>query len=131
MRSYLPRFRPEQALTTAEMLFWVTPSGLAEARARASSGPGGHCADLPIGGSAKDAIALGDGRRSGANTRLPICCRGHETRRHRNTVWLTADLHYTDEHHVRSERALVRFEPLWEFVAGPLSAGTLGSRRTG
>jgi alkaline phosphatase D len=43
----------------------------------------------------------------------------------RNTVWLTADLHYTAAHYYDPERALFRdFAPFWEFVSGPLHAGT-------
>jgi alkaline phosphatase D len=43
----------------------------------------------------------------------------------RNTVWLTADMHYTAAHHYDPSRAVFReFEPFWEFVSGPLHAGT-------
>lgn len=45
----------------------------------------------------------------------------------RNTVWLTADVHYTAAHHYSPERAKTQaFEPFWEFVSGPLHAGTFG-----
>src|SRR5258707_1819619 len=45
----------------------------------------------------------------------------------RNTVWLTADMHYTAAHHYDPNRAVFQeFEPFWEFVSGPLHAGTLG-----
>lgn len=45
----------------------------------------------------------------------------------RNTVWLTGDVHYTAAHHYTSERAAFQdFEPFWEFVSGPLHAGTFG-----
>ncbi|MFO6463794.1 alkaline phosphatase D family protein [Jannaschia sp. KMU-145] len=44
-----------------------------------------------------------------------------------NTVWLTADVHYTAAHHYSPERAQFQdFEPFWEFVSGPLHAGTFG-----
>jgi len=43
----------------------------------------------------------------------------------RNTVWLTADLHYTAAHYFDPNKALFDdFEPFWEFVSGPLHAGT-------
>jgi len=43
----------------------------------------------------------------------------------RNTVWLTADMHYTAAHHYDPNRAVFSdFEPFWEFVSGPLHAGT-------
>jgi alkaline phosphatase D len=45
----------------------------------------------------------------------------------RNTVWLTADMHYTAAHHYDPNRAAFQdFEPFWEFVSGPLNAGTFG-----
>jgi len=45
----------------------------------------------------------------------------------KNTVWLTADVHYTAAHHYSPERAEFQdFEPFWEFVSGPLHAGTFG-----
>ena len=43
----------------------------------------------------------------------------------RNTVWLTADMHYTAAHYYDPNRAVFQdFEPFWEFVSGPLHAGT-------
>lgn len=45
----------------------------------------------------------------------------------RNTVWLTADVHYTAAHYYNPEKAAFQdFEPFWEFVSGPLHAGTFG-----
>lgn len=45
----------------------------------------------------------------------------------RNTVWLTADVHYTAAHEYHPDRAAFQdFEPFWEFVSGPLHAGTFG-----
>ncbi|QOR37313.1 alkaline phosphatase [Billgrantia diversa] len=44
-----------------------------------------------------------------------------------NVVWLTADVHYTAAHHYSPERAgFQEFAPFWEFVSGPLHAGTFG-----
>ena len=43
----------------------------------------------------------------------------------RNTIWLTADLHYTAAHYYDPNRAVFQdFEPFWEFVSGPIHAGT-------
>jgi len=43
----------------------------------------------------------------------------------RNTLWITADLHYTAAHYYDPNRAVFQdFEPFWEFVSGPLHAGT-------
>jgi alkaline phosphatase D len=44
-----------------------------------------------------------------------------------NVVWLTADVHYTAAHHYDPARAAFQdFDPFWEFVTGPLHAGTFG-----
>ena len=43
----------------------------------------------------------------------------------RNTVWITADVHYAAAHYFDPNKAAFQdFEPFWEFVAGPLNAGT-------
>jgi alkaline phosphatase D len=45
----------------------------------------------------------------------------------RNTVWITGDVHYAAAHHYAPERAaFTDFDPFWEFVAGPMHAGTFG-----
>ena len=45
----------------------------------------------------------------------------------RNVVWITADVHYCAAHHYDPVRArFTEFDPFWEFVAGPLNAGTFG-----
>jgi alkaline phosphatase D len=42
-------------------------------------------------------------------------------------VWLTADVHYTAAHYYNPDKAQFQeFDPFWEFVAGPLHAGTFG-----
>jgi alkaline phosphatase D len=42
-----------------------------------------------------------------------------------NTVWITADVHYCAAHHYDPARArFTEFNAFWEFVAGPLNAGT-------
>jgi len=42
-------------------------------------------------------------------------------------VWITADVHYCAAHYYDPSRAAFQdFEPFWEFVAGPLNAGTFG-----
>jgi alkaline phosphatase D len=45
----------------------------------------------------------------------------------RNVIWITADVHYAAAHHYDPSRArFTDFAPFWEFVAGPLHAGTFG-----
>ncbi|GAA6179769.1 alkaline phosphatase [Shimia sp. NS0008-38b] len=44
-----------------------------------------------------------------------------------NTVWFTADVHYTAAHYYNpNEAQFSDFTPFWEFVSGPLHAGTFG-----
>jgi alkaline phosphatase D len=48
-------------------------------------------------------------------------------RRVPNVVWLTADVHYCAAHYYDPNRAAFRnFDGFWEFVAGPLNAGSFG-----
>jgi alkaline phosphatase D len=47
----------------------------------------------------------------------------------RNVVWITGDVHYAAAHHYAPERARFKdFDPFWEFVAGPLHAGTFAAK---
>lgn len=49
---------------------------------------------------------------------------GVKRRRVTGTVWLTADVHSTSAQRYAPDRAAFsHFEPLWEFVTGPLHAG--------
>src|SRR5262249_37067697 len=48
----------------------------------------------------------------------------------RNLVWLTADAHYAAAHYYDPAKAkFTEFDPFWEFIAGPLNAGTFGPGR--
>lgn len=45
----------------------------------------------------------------------------------KNTIWVTADVHYTAAHYYDPNLAQFQdFDPFWEFVSGPLNAGTFG-----
>jgi alkaline phosphatase D len=49
----------------------------------------------------------------------------------RNVVWFTADTHYTAAHFYDPSKArFTSFDPFWEFVSGPLHAGTFGPNQT-
>lgn len=90
-------------------------------------------ADMPVGlnvgdGSLWEAIANGnDGRPLGRELEFARLLRGIKKAKVHNVVWLTADVHYTAAHfyHPRSA-AFKNFLPFWEFVAGPLNAGSFG-----
>src|SRR5262245_61562013 len=82
-------------------------------------------ADLPIGLFSEDAIALGDGPPERREHEIANLLAFIKRAGLRNIVWLTADMHYTAAHHYDPGRAIFQdFEPFWEFVSGPLHAGT-------
>jgi len=96
-------------------------------------------ADMPLG------VNVGDGRTPEGQLRWeavangePGAAKGRELeiaellgsirrRRIHNVLWLTADVHYCAAHYYDPARAAFRdFDPFWEFVAGPLNAGSFG-----
>jgi len=90
-------------------------------------------ADMPIG------IIVRDGKQhfeNGANGDGPVLGREHDIAdvlrfiKHndiKNVVWLTADVHYTAAHFYDPNAAQFQdFKPFWEFVSGPLNAGSFG-----
>ena len=93
--------------------------------------------DMPLG------LVIGDGQQNGApryegwaNGPGGPLGREHELadllsfirgERLRNVVWITADVHYAAAHRYNPAAAVFKnFDPFWEFVAGPLHAGTFG-----
>jgi alkaline phosphatase D len=84
-------------------------------------------ADMPIGVNSEDAIALGDGLPERRECEIADLLSFMKRAGIRNTVWLTADMHYTAAHLYDPNRAVFQdFEPFWEFISGPLHAGTWG-----
>jgi alkaline phosphatase D len=82
-------------------------------------------ADLPIGVVSSDAIALGDGPARGRELEIADLLAFIKHGGVRNTVWLTADMHYTAAHYYDPNAAVFQdFEPFWEFISGPLHAGS-------
>ena len=82
-------------------------------------------ADMPIGLFSEDGIALGDGPPQRREHEIANLLSFMKRAGIRNVVWLTADMHYTAAHHYDPNRAVFQdFEPFWEFVSGPLHAGT-------
>jgi alkaline phosphatase D len=94
--------------------------------------------DMPIGlivGDGKDEVgrlrfenvANGDGPALGRELELARLLSGLKRYGVRNVVWLTADTHYTAAHYYDPAKAqFTDFNPFWEFVSGPLNAGTFG-----
>jgi alkaline phosphatase D len=84
-------------------------------------------ADMPIGVVSEDAIALGDGLPERRECEIADLLSFMRRAGIGNTVWLTADMHYTAAHRYDPNRAVFQdFEPFWEFISGPLHAGTWG-----
>jgi alkaline phosphatase D len=75
-----------------------------------------------------EGAANGDaGAPLGRELEMAELLRFFRRQRVRNVVWITADVHYAAALHYDPERAAFReFDPFWEFVAGPLHAGTFG-----
>lgn len=89
--------------------------------------------DMPIGLIVRDGADFENGANGnpgaplGRELELAELLRFIKDHRIPNVVWLTADVHYTAAHHYQPGRAAFRdFLPFWEFVSGPLNAGTFG-----
>jgi alkaline phosphatase D len=95
-------------------------------------------ADMPLGLEVRDGsdsegrmrydgAANGGGPALGRELELAELLSFLKHKKVRNVVWLTADVHYCAAHHYDPTRAQFQdFDPFWEFVAGPLNAGTFG-----
>jgi alkaline phosphatase D len=84
-------------------------------------------ADMPIGLISEDAIAQGDGDAQGREIEVADLLGFIKRAGIRNIVWVTADMHYTAAHRYDPNAAVFQdFEPFWEFVSGPLHAGSWG-----
>jgi alkaline phosphatase D len=94
-------------------------------------------ADMPIGlqvGDGKnaqgqdiwEAVANGDdGAPSGRELEMARLLRA--IKGVKNVVWITADVHYCAAHYYDPAKAsFTDFSPFWEFVAGPINAGSFG-----
>ncbi|TNY05905.1 alkaline phosphatase, partial [Escherichia coli] len=74
-----------------------------------------------------EAIANGDGPALGRELETARLLTRIRQAGIKNVVWVTADVHYCAAHHYSPERAVYKdFDPFWEFVAGPLNAGSFG-----
>lgn len=88
--------------------------------------------DMPIGlivrdGKNFEAVANGNGPALGRELEIAELLRFIKANRIRNVVWLTADVHYAAAHYYDPGKAkFTQFSPFWEFVAGPMNAGTFG-----
>ncbi len=91
------------------------------------------CSDMPIGLLVRDGkedfenAANGNGPALGRELEIADLLRFIKHQGIKNTVWFTADVHYAASHYYDPNAAVFQdFEPFWEFVSGPLHAGTFG-----
>lgn len=75
-----------------------------------------------------EAVAQGEhGTAKGRELEIAELLRFIRDNRIKNVVWLTADVHYTAAHYYDPNKAVFQdFAPFWEFVSGPLNAGSFG-----
>src|SRR5262249_49779758 len=75
-----------------------------------------------------EAVANNDGGKPlGRELEFAGLLRFIQAARARNTVWVTADVHYTAaQYYYTNHAAFQDFEPFGEFVSGPIHAGTFG-----
>ncbi len=105
---------------------------LADALARSKATWKVVAADMPLGVTVAhqpgrhEAAANGDhGPARGRELEIAGLLSTLKSRRVRNVVWITADVHYCAAHHFDPSRAATAdFDPFWEFIAGPAHAGT-------
>lgn len=128
-----PRMTPEAAYLGARQLDWLGRE-LAASKAAWKV----IAADMPLGlivADGKDAqgrdqfenSSNGDGKPLGRELEIAALLSGIKRAGVRNTVWLTADVHYTAANYYDPAKAqFTDFLPFWEFVSGPLHAGTFG-----
>jgi alkaline phosphatase D len=121
----------ETAILGAPQLRWLSQR-LAASRATWKV----IASDMPVGlvvadgPGAFEAVANGDGPPLGRELEVARLLKAMKDNAVKNVVWLTADVHYAAAHHYDPARArFTEFSPFWEFVAGPLHAGTFGPAR--
>jgi alkaline phosphatase D len=123
---------PESRILGAEQLAWLKRE-LANSKATWKV----IACDMPIGlivwdnwkeQAGAEAVSNGDnGPAKGRELEFADLLRYIKTAGITNTVWFTADVHYTAAHYYDPSKAQFQdFEPFWEFVSGPLHAGTFG-----
>ncbi|QCU78206.1 alkaline phosphatase [Citricoccus sp. SGAir0253] len=89
--------------------------------------------DLPLGiivpdGKGQESISNAEhGAPLGRELELARVLKAFKDHGVKNVVFITGDVHYCAAHHYSPERAaFTDFDPFWEFVAGPINAGSFG-----
>lgn len=89
--------------------------------------------DMPIGlmitdGPEKfEGVSNGNGPARGRELEIADLLTFIKNRKIKNVIWVTTDVHYAAAHYYDPNKAkFTDFNPFWEFIAGPLNAGTFG-----
>lgn len=121
-------FGPPSAFFGPEQAAWLA-EGLARSKATWKVVVSDQPLGLMIGHGRNhfEGVANGDGPPLGRELEIARLLAGLKKNKVKNVVWITADVHYAAAHHFHPEHARFKdFSPFWEFVAGPLNAGTFG-----
>ena len=91
------------------------------------------CADMPLGLMIRDGAtdfensSNGSGPALGRELEIASLLGFVREKNIRNLIWITADVHHCASLHYDPARAEFKdFDPFWEFISGPLHAGTYG-----
>jgi alkaline phosphatase D len=132
-----PEPGPETEYLGRPQLKWLE-EGLAASRATWKI----IASDMPIGlvvSDGKDAqgrtvfenSSNGDGPPLGREFEIASLLRGLKRGKVKNVIWLTTDTHYTSANYYNPAKAqFTDFDPFWEFISGPIHAGTFGPNET-
>lgn len=89
------------------------------------------CSDMPLGLTLRDGdknfenSCNGDGPPLGRELEIAELLKFIKDKKLHNLIWITADVHHCSSIHYDPDRAVFKeFAPFWEFISGPLHAGT-------
>ena len=126
-RNDQPKRNPKSAFMGVQQLGWLKRN-LAASKSTWKF----VCSDMPIGlivgdGENFENCANGDGPAKGRELEIAELLRFIKQNQIKNVVFITADVHYAASHFYDPNKAkFTEFDPFWEFVSGPLHAGTFG-----
>lgn len=94
------------------------------------------CSDMPLslivgdGPGAFEAVANGDGPPAGRELEIAELLKYLRDEKIRNVLWICGDVHHAASIHYSPDRGVFQdFDPFWEFVSGPIHAGTFGPNK--
>ena len=132
-----PQAGPETEYMGRPQLDWLK-QGLRDSKALWKA----VASDMPLGLAVPDGVdaegrprwensSNGDGPPLGRELEIAGLLRSLKRDNVRNVVWFTADVHYTAAHYYDPRKArFTDFLPFWEFISGPMHAGTFAQIAT-